>query len=79
MMEDYPLEYNENIFRNFTLYARVGRSNVRYNISMSFKDALQNYINCGKKMQNATLVAEMKNVNRYFVMQQADFITKNGD
>ena len=30
-------------------------------------------------MQNATLVAEMKNVNRYFVMQQADFITKNGD
>ena len=30
-------------------------------------------------MQNATLVAQMKGVSKYFVQQQAGFITKNGD
>jgi len=50
--ENYPLEYNENILRNYSLFDYANGVASYENITLNYKSALENYISCGKIMQD---------------------------
>ena len=79
MTEDYPLEYNQNIMRNFSLFKYTSNAVTYYNLTLSYNSAIENYINCGKIMSDEALLDRMRATSKYLVQQQAYFITANGD
>ena len=71
--EDEPLVFNEETLHTFKTFVRNTTSSA--NLSITFRAALENYINAGKKMQNESQVARFYAIDRFLVQMSSFFIT----
>jgi len=76
---DYPLEYNQEVSRNYSTFKYVNGTDSNDNLTMTYRNAIENYISSCKNILDHTIIDRMYNINPMLIQQQAYYITANGD
>jgi hypothetical protein len=67
--DDYPLEYNQRILRNYSLLMVVNNSATYGSLAMDYTSAVNNYLNSAKKISDPVLLDALYTKNPNLIQE----------